>query len=172
MLSNRSRVNVFVCNCNIQTYPKTPRLPGLWKTQMTGEKLSHSLSHQRPESLQPPSKLQRIESSEEETELVERNMTPNPRAQRYLIAIEYIGTRFSGAQKQLTGRTVVGVLEVPLIQIDFFYLIHQIFCLICVSMHLGRISKIHWPASFHFLLESDCEFHLFSFSIFLFGCNS
>ncbi|PNX66590.1 tRNA pseudouridine synthase A-like protein, partial [Trifolium pratense] len=31
--------------------------------------------------------------------------------QRYLMAIEYIGTRFFGSQKQLTDRTVVGVLE-------------------------------------------------------------
>ncbi|KAL0335274.1 UNVERIFIED_CONTAM: tRNA pseudouridine synthase A [Sesamum radiatum] len=35
----------------------------------------------------------------------------NPGIQRYLVAIEYIGTRFSGAQKQSTCRTVVGVLE-------------------------------------------------------------
>lgn len=39
-------------------------------------------------------------------------MSQNPRIQRYLVAIEYIGTRFSGSQKQLTCRTVVGVLEV------------------------------------------------------------
>ncbi|KAJ7967999.1 tRNA pseudouridine synthase [Quillaja saponaria] len=38
-------------------------------------------------------------------------MSQNPRIQRYLIAIEYIGTRFCGSQKQLNGRTVVGVLE-------------------------------------------------------------
>ncbi|PIN08069.1 putative pseudouridylate synthase [Handroanthus impetiginosus] len=38
-------------------------------------------------------------------------MNPSPGTQRYLIAIEYIGTRFAGAQKQSTGRTVVGVLE-------------------------------------------------------------
>uniref|UniRef100_A0A0E0MKI9 tRNA pseudouridine synthase n=1 Tax=Oryza punctata TaxID=4537 RepID=A0A0E0MKI9_ORYPU len=35
----------------------------------------------------------------------------NPRAQRYLVAVEYIGTRFSGSQQQLNQRTVVGVLE-------------------------------------------------------------
>lgn len=38
-------------------------------------------------------------------------MNPNPRIQRYLIAIEYIGTRFSGAQQQSNCRTVVGALE-------------------------------------------------------------
>ncbi|XP_015875851.3 uncharacterized protein LOC107412571 [Ziziphus jujuba] len=35
----------------------------------------------------------------------------NPKLQRYLVAIEYIGTRFSGSQKQPNCRTVVGVLE-------------------------------------------------------------
>ncbi|PUZ63242.1 hypothetical protein GQ55_3G052700 [Panicum hallii var. hallii] len=35
----------------------------------------------------------------------------NPRAQRYLVAVEYVGTRFSGSQQQLNQRTVVGVLE-------------------------------------------------------------
>ncbi|ONM33782.1 tRNA pseudouridine synthase [Zea mays] len=35
----------------------------------------------------------------------------NPRAQRYLVAVEYIGTRFSGSQKQPNQRTVTGVLE-------------------------------------------------------------
>ncbi|KAK9114271.1 hypothetical protein Syun_021068 [Stephania yunnanensis] len=39
-------------------------------------------------------------------------MNQNPRLQRYLVAIEYIGTRFSGSQKQQPNcRTVVGVLE-------------------------------------------------------------
>ena len=36
----------------------------------------------------------------------------NPRAQRYLVAVEYVGTRFSGSQQQPNQRTVVGVLEV------------------------------------------------------------
>ncbi|KAF3572773.1 hypothetical protein F2Q69_00063638 [Brassica cretica] len=35
----------------------------------------------------------------------------NPRVQRYLVAIEYIGTRFSGSQQQAKDRTVVGVLQ-------------------------------------------------------------
>ncbi|BAF29371.1 uncharacterized protein [Oryza sativa Japonica Group] len=35
----------------------------------------------------------------------------NPQAQRYLVAVEYVGTRFSGSQQQLNQRTVVGVLE-------------------------------------------------------------
>ncbi|EPS72909.1 pseudouridine synthase, partial [Genlisea aurea] len=38
------------------------------------------------------------------------NMNPK-RLQRYLVAIEYVGTQFAGAQKQPAARTVVGVLE-------------------------------------------------------------
>ncbi|KAI3445586.1 hypothetical protein Pfo_002251 [Paulownia fortunei] len=95
---------------------------------MTGEQsslpvpqTSQQLRNQRPESLQRPSKLAKIdggdfsddgeEDEEKKREFVERNMSQNPRIQRYVVAIEYIGTRFSGAQKQSTCRTVVGVLE-------------------------------------------------------------
>ncbi|KAJ7946573.1 tRNA pseudouridine synthase [Quillaja saponaria] len=70
------------------------------------------------QSLQSPCKFAETEdSSDEEEELQQEGsiavqpMSQNPRIQRYLIAIEYIGTRFSGSQKQLNGRTVVGVLE-------------------------------------------------------------
>ncbi|PKA65041.1 tRNA pseudouridine38-40 synthase [Apostasia shenzhenica] len=38
-------------------------------------------------------------------------MCHNPRLQRYLVAVEYIGTRFSGSQKQPNRRTVTGTLE-------------------------------------------------------------
>ncbi|XP_020268556.1 uncharacterized protein LOC109843968 isoform X1 [Asparagus officinalis] len=38
-------------------------------------------------------------------------MSRNPRAQRYLVAVEYIGTRFFGSQKQPNCRTVTGTLE-------------------------------------------------------------
>lgn len=96
------------------------------KSQMAEDQSSPVISqqsrNQRPQSLVRPSKLPRIdgresdgveeEEAEEEREAVERNMTPNPKTQRYLVAVEYIGTRFSGAQKQSTCRTVVGVLEV------------------------------------------------------------
>ncbi|KAL0422237.1 UNVERIFIED_CONTAM: tRNA pseudouridine synthase A [Sesamum latifolium] len=96
---------------------------------MTDEQSSPSLpqtsqlsQNQRPEFVERPSKLARIdggdfsddggEEEEEEREFVERNMKcTNPGIQRYLLAIEYIGTRFFGAQKQSTCRTVVGVLE-------------------------------------------------------------
>ncbi|KAL5566430.1 hypothetical protein UlMin_029594 [Ulmus minor] len=42
-----------------------------------------------------------------------QSMSQNPKIQRYLIAIEYTGTRFSGSQQQLNCRTVVGVLQLP-----------------------------------------------------------
>ncbi|XP_030539225.1 tRNA pseudouridine synthase A isoform X1 [Rhodamnia argentea] len=75
------------------------------------------------ESSERPSKIGKSECSgdeggaEEESQqpresgVVSRPMNQNPRAQRYLVAIEYIGTRFSGSQKQPNCRTVVGVLE-------------------------------------------------------------
>lgn len=42
------------------------------------------------------------------------------RSQRYLVSIEYIGTRFLGSQKQPNFRTVVGCLEVNIASLDFF----------------------------------------------------
>ncbi|XVF45914.1 hypothetical protein PTKIN_Ptkin02bG0246500 [Pterospermum kingtungense] len=51
------------------------------------------------------------EEGEEDKQQQESSMSKNPRAQRYLVAIEYIGTRFSGSQQQPNCRTVVGVLE-------------------------------------------------------------
>ncbi|XP_078434961.1 pseudouridine synthase family protein isoform X1 [Wolffia australiana] len=69
----------------------------------------------------PAKKLRLVEGEEVsggEAEAEERdphsetsNMKQNPRIQRYLIAVEYIGTRFSGSQQQPNFRTVVGVLE-------------------------------------------------------------
>ncbi|KAH7575915.1 hypothetical protein JRO89_XS02G0252100 [Xanthoceras sorbifolium] len=74
-----------------------------------------------PQSPQRPLKIAKIEedqkdNKEEEEEVqepgtVDEPMSPNPRLQRYFVAIEYIGTRFSGSQQQLKCRTVVGVLE-------------------------------------------------------------
>ncbi|KAI3408657.1 tRNA pseudouridine synthase [Psidium guajava] len=75
------------------------------------------------ESSERPSKIAKSECSGDEGEAEEESQQPpelgiasrpmnqNPRVQRYLIAIEYIGTRFSGSQKQPNCRTVVGVLE-------------------------------------------------------------
>ncbi|ERN20023.1 uncharacterized protein LOC18448433 isoform X1 [Amborella trichopoda] len=51
------------------------------------------------------------DEGEEEAEYCREKMTENPRVQRYLVALEYIGTRFSGSQKQPNCRTVMGALE-------------------------------------------------------------
>ncbi|KAL8520895.1 hypothetical protein ACS0TY_011449 [Phlomoides rotata] len=109
-----------------QKNPQNPDSPPVFFNRMTNEQSTPSISqtsqqlrNQRPpESPQRPSKIARAdggdfsdiieeEEEEEERELVEMN----PRTQRYLVAVEYIGTRFFGAQKQFTCRTVVGVLE-------------------------------------------------------------
>ncbi|XP_049389039.1 uncharacterized protein LOC125853401 [Solanum stenotomum] len=85
---------------------------------LISETNKHSLD-QRLESPQRPSKFPKVNDDagndvvegEEQKESVTRTMNPNPRLQRYLIAIEYIGTRFAGAQQQPNCRTVVGVLQ-------------------------------------------------------------
>lgn len=80
------------------------------------ENPKHSLST-TPESSRP-SKIPKTqdhsdqEEEEEDKQQQESSMSKNPRIQRYLVAIEYIGTRFSGSQQQPNCRTVVGVLEV------------------------------------------------------------
>lgn len=53
-------------------------------------------------------------SADEEEQQQQVSMSPNPGngIQRYLVAIEYIGTRFSGSQHQPNCRTVVGALKV------------------------------------------------------------
>ncbi|VVA90646.1 unnamed protein product [Arabis nemorensis] len=68
------------------------------------------------ESVERVAKVARIEDfsdEEEEQGLVvsDSELSMNPRSQRYLVAIEYIGTRFFGSQQQPTHRTVVGVLQ-------------------------------------------------------------
>lgn len=78
------------------------------------ENQKHSLdaTSQTPER---PSKIAKLEQAVEVTDEQEQEpgtMNSNPRLQRYLVAIEYIGTRFSGSQQQLSCRTVVGVLQV------------------------------------------------------------
>lgn len=88
-------------------------------------------------SCERPKKIARVEEEEEdnirgeedevegEDQEVQMRVNLNPRIQRYLIAVEYIGTRFSGAQQQSNARTVVDVLAVKfltrLYQFDFFY---------------------------------------------------
>ncbi|CAA7022761.1 unnamed protein product [Microthlaspi erraticum] len=81
------------------------------------ENLKHTLDHTASqESLERLAKVARIEEisdeeAEEEQGLESELLSMNPRVQRYLVAIEYIGTRFSGSQQQPTYRTVVGVLQ-------------------------------------------------------------
>ncbi|GKC55617.1 pseudouridine synthase family protein, partial [Tanacetum coccineum] len=66
--------------------------------------------NQSPEPLDRPTKILKLSSDQEDSET---RMLQNPKSiQRYLIAIEYIGTKFSGAQQQAPNcRTVVGVLQ-------------------------------------------------------------
>lgn len=95
-------------------------------TALISDNSKHYLD-QRSGSPQRPQKIPRIstveggeededgEVEERETIVGDEDMNQkNPRLQRYLVAIEYIGSRFAGAQKQPNGRTVVGVLEVIL----------------------------------------------------------
>ncbi|XP_073123714.1 uncharacterized protein [Henckelia pumila] len=87
---------------------------------MTDRESGPFIRNQRPESPERLAKFAKIEAEnfsdgeEEEAEkrvIIDKDMNPNPRFQRYLLAIEYIGSRFSGAQQQSSCRTVVGVLE-------------------------------------------------------------
>ncbi|KAF3453954.1 hypothetical protein FNV43_RR04396 [Rhamnella rubrinervis] len=52
-----------------------------------------------------------LSEDDQQPEFTINPMSQNPKFQRYLVAIEYIGTRFSGSQQQPNCRTVVGVLE-------------------------------------------------------------
>ncbi|KAB1208544.1 tRNA pseudouridine synthase A [Morella rubra] len=70
------------------------------------------------ESLERPSKVAKtaaenlsVDEDRRHRQQPQELMSPNPRIQRYLVAIEYIGTRFSGSQQQTNCRTVVGALE-------------------------------------------------------------
>ncbi|XP_058090176.1 uncharacterized protein LOC131236768 isoform X2 [Magnolia sinica] len=63
------------------------------------------------ESPTPSPKPSKIPRPENPSPAIQESMSQNPRIQRYLIAVEYIGTRFCGSQKQPNDRTVVGVLE-------------------------------------------------------------
>ncbi|KAL0918938.1 hypothetical protein M5K25_010988 [Dendrobium thyrsiflorum] len=87
-----------------------------------------------PLELGEPSKVAKIseggedaEGSDKEAqqhELLEQEthgMSQNPRLQRYLVAVEYIGTRFFGSQKQPNCRTVAGVLEAFILQMNLYY---------------------------------------------------
>ncbi|KAH1149239.1 hypothetical protein GLYMA_16G003100v4 [Glycine max] len=78
------------------------------------ENLKHTVDLECSDNnINRPSKISIIEYPIDSDIDEEEEMIKNPRngIQRYLVAIEYIGTRFSGSQKQLNVRTVVGVLE-------------------------------------------------------------
>ncbi|XP_059445582.1 uncharacterized protein LOC132177331 [Corylus avellana] len=76
---------------------------------------SASESSQRPSKIAKTAVEELSDDEEEQQQLqqppAKEPMSPNSRIQRYLVAVEYIGTRFSGSQKQPNIRTVVGVLE-------------------------------------------------------------
>ncbi|GAV90209.1 PseudoU_synth_1 domain-containing protein [Cephalotus follicularis] len=90
---------------------------------MTTENLKHTLTTTTTYLSKRPLKIAKTEEfiinddvegeEEEESSSIASMpiMVPNPRAQRYLVAIEYIGTRFSGSQQQQNCRTAVGVLQ-------------------------------------------------------------
>ncbi|PWA73116.1 pseudouridine synthase family protein [Artemisia annua] len=70
-------------------------------------------NRQSPESVDRPTKILKLSTSDEQDSERTTRMAQNPKGiQRYLVAIEYIGTKFSGAQQQAPHcRTVVGVLQ-------------------------------------------------------------
>ncbi|KMT07946.1 hypothetical protein BVRB_6g145110 [Beta vulgaris subsp. vulgaris] len=77
----------------------------------------HRLNQQSGEP-QRPLKVRRIEEIREQREEAEvgeklesMKNPPKPGLQRYLVAVEYIGTRFSGSQQQTNQRTAMGVLQ-------------------------------------------------------------
>ncbi|TQE07371.1 hypothetical protein C1H46_007024 [Malus baccata] len=78
------------------------------------DSISNSQSPQRPSKI---SKTADDLSDGDQESQQPQSMSQHPRIQRYLLAIEYIGTRFSGSQQQSNCRTVVGVLEV--ISVEF-----------------------------------------------------
>lgn len=81
---------------------------------MSDPNLKHPLGEDYTASQERLSKVARIDgfSDEEEEGGHESESPENPRVQRYLVAVEYVGTRFFGSQQQPKYRTVVGVLQV------------------------------------------------------------
>ncbi|KAM1775406.1 hypothetical protein COP1_044627 [Malus domestica] len=72
------------------------------------DSISSSQSPQRPPKVSKTA--DDLSDGDQESQQPQR-MSQQARIQRYLLAIEYIGTRFSGSQQQSNCRTVVGVLE-------------------------------------------------------------
>ncbi|XP_022149020.1 uncharacterized protein LOC111017539 isoform X2 [Momordica charantia] len=73
------------------------------------ENLKHRLEISSDSSPQRPLKIGKTTGAGDEEEA--EAMNHNHGIQRYLVAVEYIGTRFSGSQQQPNFRTVVGVLQ-------------------------------------------------------------
>lgn len=142
------------------------------------ENQKHRLEYSSDSSPQRPLKIGKttdevLGSDTEEAEAMNRK----PGIQRYLVAVEYIGTRFSGSQKQPNCRTVVGVLEVlanfSLHCISFlsrkhFEMGHSFFAslrngLILLSFTtLGALGALFtWFRCFENLLPKDSEDELF-----------
>ena len=101
------------------------------------------------EAPQRPSKIAKTttdsedeEEHQQEQEQSEKPTNPNPRMQRYLVAIEYIGTRFSGSQQQLNCRTVVGALKVLIyFKILYFYFLYLFFLVLWSQRNFESMIK-------------------------------
>lgn len=102
------------------------------------------------------------ESDDRSQPVESSNMSQNPRVQRYLVAVEYIGTRFSGSQQQPNCRTVVGVLEVSFVFSPAFMqlwvslprppsYINELSLPLLLNLS-GGFSEVHWTARFNTLL--------------------
>jgi hypothetical protein len=72
--------------------------------------MTENLKHPLDSFSQSPKRPSKISKTTDDQEVVVQEQSM--RIQRYLVAIEYNGTRFSGSQQQSNCRTVVGVLEV------------------------------------------------------------
>ncbi|KAL5993341.1 hypothetical protein ACLOJK_014265 [Asimina triloba] len=88
--------------------PEPPRRKNAMQSKDEEEKPKRSLESPTPSS--EPAKIPKLENPPHGVAFQDF-MSSNPRVQRYLIAVEYIGTRFCGSQQQTNGRTVVGALE-------------------------------------------------------------
>lgn len=86
---------------------------GSLEESYSGNNSKHPLDEQHSAAPQRLTKVPRIEQDQEVVggDSVASMKPPKPGLQRYLVAFEYIGTRFSGSQQQPHQRTAVGVLQ-------------------------------------------------------------
>ncbi|PQQ04805.1 uncharacterized protein Pyn_32777 [Prunus yedoensis var. nudiflora] len=75
------------------------------------DSISGSHSPHRPSKISKTTDDHSDDEQQQQQQQQPESMSQRPGIQRYLLAIEYIGTRFSGSQQQSNCRTVVGVLE-------------------------------------------------------------